>query len=144
MDGASLELAFSKKKIEERKAWLQGFQPGTYLDMRQERITYSDFVNQARWPRWGVARRTWECRGRAQRAVGQAIAERSLALAWGRLYRYAQEQRLAWCAWLAACTGPGPSRQSAGRSCWQRSGGLYQADHAQQMLGRLLLHPLQR
>ena len=28
------------------QAWLQAFQPGTYLDMRQERITYSDFVNQ--------------------------------------------------------------------------------------------------
>ena len=47
-DGASLELAFSKKKIEERKAWLAGYMPGTFLDMRQEHITYSDFVNQVR------------------------------------------------------------------------------------------------
>ena len=47
-DGAALELAFSKKKIEERKAWLQGYVPGTYLDMSQDLISYHDFVNKAR------------------------------------------------------------------------------------------------
>ena len=46
-DGAALELAFSKKKIEERKQWLQGYVPGTYLDMSQETISYNDFVNKA-------------------------------------------------------------------------------------------------
>ncbi|KAK9790352.1 hypothetical protein WJX73_001002 [Symbiochloris irregularis] len=45
-DGAALELAFSRKKIEERKQWLQSYVPGTYLDMSQETISYSDFVNK--------------------------------------------------------------------------------------------------
>ena len=48
VDGSSLELAFSKKKVEDRKAWLQNYVPGTYLDMTQAQITYSDFVNQVR------------------------------------------------------------------------------------------------
>ena len=47
VDGSSLELAFSKKKVEDRKTWLQAYVPGTYLDMTQPQITYSDFVNQA-------------------------------------------------------------------------------------------------
>lgn len=46
-DDAAIELAFSKKKIEERKAWLAGFQPGTYLDQSVSEISYSDFVNKA-------------------------------------------------------------------------------------------------
>ena len=45
-DDRSLELAFSKKKIEERKAWLAGFVPGTYLDQSVDQISYSDFVNK--------------------------------------------------------------------------------------------------
>ena len=46
IDSAALELAFSKKKIEERKQWLQGYVPGTYLDMSREHISYNDFVNK--------------------------------------------------------------------------------------------------
>jgi hypothetical protein len=46
-DDASLELAFSKRKVEERKAWLAGFVPGTYLDQSVDEISYSDFVNKA-------------------------------------------------------------------------------------------------
>lgn len=46
-DDEAIELAFSKKKIEERKAWLAGFQPGTYLDQSVSDISYSDFVNKA-------------------------------------------------------------------------------------------------
>ena len=46
-DGASLELAFSKKKVDDRKTWLQSYVPGTFLDMTQAQISYSDFVNQA-------------------------------------------------------------------------------------------------
>ena len=34
--------------MEERKAWLAGFVPGTYLDQSVEKISYSDFVNKAR------------------------------------------------------------------------------------------------
>jgi len=45
-DATSLELAFSKKKIEERKAWLQSFTAGTFLDQSADEITYSDFVDK--------------------------------------------------------------------------------------------------
>lgn len=42
-----LDLAFSKKKADARKQWLQNFVPGTYLDMNsKEQITYDDFVNK--------------------------------------------------------------------------------------------------
>lgn len=44
---ALLELAFSKKKADARKQWLQEFVPGTYLDMSlKEDITYNDFINK--------------------------------------------------------------------------------------------------
>ena len=46
-DDEAIELAFSKKKIEERKAWLAGFEPGTFLDQSVDQISYSDFVNKA-------------------------------------------------------------------------------------------------
>lgn len=39
-------MAFSRKKIEERKAWLRGFVPGTYLDHTASDISYTDFVNK--------------------------------------------------------------------------------------------------
>ena len=45
-DAESLELAFSKKKIEERKNWLQNFSEGTFLDQSAEEISYSDFVDK--------------------------------------------------------------------------------------------------
>lgn len=45
-DGTALEMAFSRKKIEERKAWLRSFVPGTYLDHTASDITYTDFVNK--------------------------------------------------------------------------------------------------
>lgn len=48
-DAESLELAFSKKKIEERKAWLQNFSEGTFLDQSAEEISYSDFVDKVIW-----------------------------------------------------------------------------------------------
>jgi len=42
-----IDLAFSKKKADERKMWLQNFVPGTYLDMSgKEAITYDDFINK--------------------------------------------------------------------------------------------------
>lgn len=47
-DDQAIELAFSKKKIEERKQWLAGFEPGTYLDQSVDEISYSDFVNKVR------------------------------------------------------------------------------------------------
>ncbi|KAG9675329.1 type II DNA topoisomerase, partial [Aureobasidium melanogenum] len=42
-----IDLAFSKKKADDRKMWLQNFVPGTYLDMSgKEKITYDDFINK--------------------------------------------------------------------------------------------------
>lgn len=42
-----IDLAFSKKRADERKAWLGGFQPGTYLDHgAMKEIHYDDFVNK--------------------------------------------------------------------------------------------------
>ena len=45
-DGNSIELAFSKKKIDARKQWLRDFQPGTFLDHTAEEISYNDFVHR--------------------------------------------------------------------------------------------------
>ena len=42
-----IDLAFSKKKADARKTWLQNFVPGTYLDMSTaDQITYDDFINK--------------------------------------------------------------------------------------------------
>jgi DNA topoisomerase-2 len=41
-----IELAFSKKKADERKEWLRQCRPGTYLDHSTKQITYTDFVNR--------------------------------------------------------------------------------------------------
>ncbi|KAJ9610748.1 DNA topoisomerase 2 [Cladophialophora chaetospira] len=41
-----IELAFSKKKADERKEWLRQFKPGTYLDHTTKNISYTDFVNK--------------------------------------------------------------------------------------------------
>jgi len=41
-----IELAFSKKKADDRKEWLRGFKPGTFLDHRLEEIPYSEFINK--------------------------------------------------------------------------------------------------
>ncbi|BCR82677.1 DNA topoisomerase 2 [Aspergillus chevalieri] len=41
-----IELAFSKKKADERKEWLRQFRPGTYLDHSVAKITYTDFINK--------------------------------------------------------------------------------------------------
>ncbi|GJN14056.1 hypothetical protein PR202_gb00831 [Eleusine coracana subsp. coracana] len=46
-DDRDIELAFSKKRITDRKEWLSNFQPGTYLDNKESRdIKYSDFINK--------------------------------------------------------------------------------------------------
>lgn len=41
-----IDLAFSKKKTDERKEWLRQFKPGTYLDHATDQITYTDFINK--------------------------------------------------------------------------------------------------
>ena len=43
---AIIELAFAKKKADDRKEWLRQFRPGTYLDHSTRKITYQDFVNR--------------------------------------------------------------------------------------------------
>ncbi|KAJ5321679.1 hypothetical protein MYU51_013229 [Penicillium brevicompactum] len=47
-DGESqlIELAFSKKKADERKEWLRQYKPGTYLDHSVDKISYTDFINK--------------------------------------------------------------------------------------------------
>lgn len=45
-DKALVDLAFNKKKADERKTWLGEFVPGTFLDQVQENISISDFVNK--------------------------------------------------------------------------------------------------
>lgn len=45
-DDKQIEVAFSKKKITERKNWLSNYQPGTCLDQREKHIKYSDFINK--------------------------------------------------------------------------------------------------
>jgi DNA topoisomerase-2 len=41
-----IDLAFSKKKADERKEWLRQFKPGTFLDHSVDKITYTDFINK--------------------------------------------------------------------------------------------------
>ncbi|KAA1475411.1 type II DNA topoisomerase [Dentipellis sp. KUC8613] len=45
-DKELIELAFSKKKADDRKEWLRQFKPGTYLDHDTDEISYSDFINK--------------------------------------------------------------------------------------------------
>ncbi|KAJ1280587.1 hypothetical protein BS78_04G244200 [Paspalum vaginatum] len=45
-DGNDIELAFSKKRIADRKEWLTNFQPGTYLDTNESKVKYRDFINK--------------------------------------------------------------------------------------------------
>ncbi|KAG7450762.1 type II DNA topoisomerase [Guyanagaster necrorhizus] len=41
-----IDLAFSKKKADERKEWLRQFRPGTFLDHNMDEISYSEFINK--------------------------------------------------------------------------------------------------
>ncbi|KAF8981096.1 DNA topoisomerase 2, partial [Haplosporangium bisporale] len=41
-----VDMAFNKKKADERKEWLSNFQPGTFLDTRINRIPIDDFINK--------------------------------------------------------------------------------------------------
>lgn len=41
-----IELAFAKKKADERKNWLAGFELGTHLDPEIKTIPYDDFINK--------------------------------------------------------------------------------------------------
>jgi DNA topoisomerase-2 len=41
-DGDSIDMAFSKKRVEERKDWLRGFEPGTFVDYDVEEMAYTE------------------------------------------------------------------------------------------------------
>jgi len=45
-DRDSISLAFSKKRIQDRKDWLAAHKKGTYLDQSKDNISYTDFVNK--------------------------------------------------------------------------------------------------
>lgn len=45
-DRELVDLAFNKKKADDRKEWLRQFVPGTYLDHRIRQIPISDFINK--------------------------------------------------------------------------------------------------
>ncbi|TKY49610.1 DNA topoisomerase 2 [Spatholobus suberectus] len=45
-DGGAIEMAFSKKKAEDRKIWIRNFEPGTCRDHMARYINYRDFVNK--------------------------------------------------------------------------------------------------
>lgn len=45
-DPGLIDLAFLKKKADDRKEWLQGFQPGTHLDSDMKVIPISSFINE--------------------------------------------------------------------------------------------------
>jgi DNA topoisomerase-2 len=45
-DDALIDLAFSKKKADMRKVWLNDFDPGTFLDHTQQMVPYADFINK--------------------------------------------------------------------------------------------------
>lgn len=45
-DGELIDMAFSKKRAEDRKRWLQGYRDGTFVDHSSRELTFSDFVNK--------------------------------------------------------------------------------------------------
>lgn len=45
-DDESIDLAFSKKKVDDRKDWLRNLKPGTFLDHDTDAIRYQEFVNK--------------------------------------------------------------------------------------------------
>jgi DNA topoisomerase-2 len=45
-DGDLIDMAFSKKRVEDRKRWLTAYQPGTFLDMTGDDVKYDEFVNK--------------------------------------------------------------------------------------------------
>ena len=46
IDRDDIDLAFSKKKVDERKEWLRQFRPGTYMDHSMTEIRVSDFIHK--------------------------------------------------------------------------------------------------
>ena len=45
-DGDLIDMSFSKKRVDDRKAWLNAYEPGTFLDMSGDHIRYDEFINK--------------------------------------------------------------------------------------------------
>lgn len=45
-DGESIDLAFNKKRADDRKEWINAYEEGTYVDHSQSQLSYYDFVNK--------------------------------------------------------------------------------------------------
>ncbi len=45
-DGDMIDMAFAKKRVEDRKDWLRGFTKGTFVDYKVASMSYDTFVNQ--------------------------------------------------------------------------------------------------
>jgi DNA topoisomerase-2 len=41
-----VDMAFAKKRVEDRKLWLLGMEPGTHIDYGRDSVTYNEFINQ--------------------------------------------------------------------------------------------------
>ena len=52
-DGDLVDMAFSKKRVEDRKTWLRSLEPGAFVDYGVDALAYKDFV---RSPRFEVLR----------------------------------------------------------------------------------------
>lgn len=46
MEGDLIDMAFAKKRVDERKEWLKNFQKGTYVDYGVEKMSYDNFINK--------------------------------------------------------------------------------------------------
>ncbi|GAA5906736.1 DNA topoisomerase 2 [Sporobolomyces salmoneus] len=45
-DRALIDMAFNKKKADDRKEWLRGFVPGTFMNHNVDQVPISDFINK--------------------------------------------------------------------------------------------------
>ncbi|KAI8849905.1 DNA topoisomerase [Chytridium lagenaria] len=45
-DKALIDMAFNKKKADDRKDWLRQFEPGTFMDHSVDQISLTDFINR--------------------------------------------------------------------------------------------------
>jgi len=45
-DRKLIDMAFNKKRAEDRKEWLRGFQPGTFLDHSKKNVPMDEFINK--------------------------------------------------------------------------------------------------
>lgn len=43
-----IDMAFAKKRVEDRKDWLRAFAKGTYVDYKVASMSYDTFINQVR------------------------------------------------------------------------------------------------